>query len=350
VTRSARIAVASIDCFATQRRAALLITVALAELLHIGHAAVRTVPADDVRRLPAVLQPVADHAAPNGVRPRLGRLMARRSRIDEGFPGNLAGFHGLEDTGFYSALAPLRAQEFFLAIEPDADDKTPVTYRTSGVGALHERRSLHHPLLDLLGVRFVLCAPTTVEQTPPEEASIPTWIDRTPERTGGYRLLERTQVLPRATFVSEIDVLPDRAERLLALSRADRDVAHRTVLEVAPQNDRRPSSTQVPPHDAAVVSIIEHRDEQVIVDVDAPRDGYLRLADPYDAGWRATVDGHATTVLIADHWLRAVAVPEGRHRVVFSYDAPRVLWPPRLSVLGLLIAGLLAFKHPRRRP
>ena len=78
-------------------------------------------------------------------------------------------------------------------------------------------------------------------------------------------------------------------------------------------------------------------------------DGYVRLADPYDAGWRVTVDGEDAPLYIADHYLRAVHVEAGEHEVMFTYDQARAVWPLRLSLLALLttLAALLTGRRPR---
>lgn len=316
------------------RRLAWLWPLAALELLHAGLGAVRTAAAEAVRQPPAVLQPLLAAAAPAGVRPRLARLMPRRSRLDQGLPGNYVGWFGGEDTGFYSALAPLRALEFFTAIEPDAADKTDIAYRTAGVGALHDPASLDHPLLDLVGVNFVL--------TPLSLPPAATRIDRTPPGCGAYHLYERTTVLPRATFVRGVERLPDRAERLAALARRDREPAAVVVLEDA--------AAPVPAAGAGSgqVTVVDHRDERVALRVTATADGYVRLADPWDPGWRATVDGEAAPIRIADHWLRAVYVTAGEHDVVFTYDAPGTRWPAWLTATALAVTLVPLLR--RRRP
>ncbi len=85
------------------------------------------------------------------------------------------------------------------------------------------------------------------------------------------------------------------------------------------------------------MTIVHHRDEDVLVEVESTADGYLRLHDPFDAGWLATVDGAPATIHVADHYLRAVYVPAGRHEVSFRYAAPRVVWPERLSLLAFAV-------------
>lgn len=313
------------------RRLLALVGLSIAELLSCSSGPVQTVPAERITTPPRVVGPALAAAETNGVRPRLARL----ARADEGrvaamYPPNLPGSHGLEDAAGYNPLPPARYEEFFLAIEPDAPGKASVAFHGAGVGAFHDPASLSHPLCDLFGIRFVLVQPGA-----PIGQGL---VDRTPPGTGGFRLFERTTALGRATFVRDVDLLPKRSDRLAALARADRDVKNRIVLE-------DPSSVKPAPrpHQPAKVEIVEHRDERVVVRVQTDADGYLRLADPYDAGWRATVDGYQTEVYAADHYLRAVYLKPGDHEVVFTFDGARVLWPRHVSLLTLLAIGWLAF-------
>jgi hypothetical protein len=59
--------------------------------------------------------------------------------------------------------------------------------------------------------------------------------------------------------------------------------------------------------------------------------GLLVLSEITNPGWRATVDGRAVDVEIADHALRAVAIPAGEHTVELRYQ-------PRSLRIGLIIS------------
>lgn len=76
----------------------------------------------------------------------------------------------------------------------------------------------------------------------------------------------------------------------------------------------------------------------------------MRVAEKFDAGWRATVDGQSWPVLRVDYMFQGVALEEARtHRVVLRY-AP-TSWPLVMQAVGLL-AGLgasLWLAIPRRR-
>ncbi len=334
---AALLAIAVVLLVRPRARLAILLGATVLELLHAGAGFFVAVPAVQVATPPAAVAPALAATEPNGVRPRFQRLVAPRdARGGAVYPPNLAGYHGLEDAAGYNPLPPSRYEEFFTALEPDREDKADVAFGGAGVGAFKDPASLSHPLADLYGIRFVL-----TDQAVPASRTLE---ERTPPGTGAFRLLERTTALPRATFVHEVDVLPDRAERLAALADRNRDVARRTVLE----DPAAPRPTLGDGAAAATVEIVSHRDEEVVVRVVNERDGYLRLHDPFDPGWTATVDGRPTTVFAADHYLRAVHLPPGDHEVVFRYDAPRVLWPERLSLLALAAILLLLRSSPPR--
>ena len=338
----------------------VLLAATMTELLILGLGPVQTVDAERVTRPPKVLAPVLAEHVEDQPRPRIQRLVAPGSLPNTGLPGNVPGFLGVADANAYNPLPPARFEEFFNAVEPG------VSYSGAGVGAFRDPGSLTHPLCDLYGIRFVLSR--TDATTAAAKAVATGWCrapgvgvgawaallrelraargiaDRTPTGTGGYRLLERANAMPRATFVRVVDQLPDRAARLTALADRRRDVRRRVALEdpTAPT----PSPARGWTSD---VEVTRHDDEVVELRVRSSHDGYVRLADPHDLGWRVTVDGEDAPLYVADHYLRAVHVEAGEHEVVFTYDQARAVWPLRLSLLALLtaLAALLTGRRPR---
>lgn len=317
----------------TQRtvRAAALTFLAAAELLHAGLGPMQTVEAHRVRTPPLVLQPVLEAPREQGAfRPRLQRLGGRADgRVQALHPPNLAGFHGIEDLAAYNPLPPARMEEFFRCIEPDAAGKASVTFGGAGVGWFHDEASLAHPLCDLLGIRFVL-----TDRELPAAANL---VDRTVPGTGPFRLIERTTVLPRITMVHEVEVLADKEQRLSRLADRSRNVRDAVILE--DPDAPRPE----PRNGESTIEVVRLEDEGLGIRVVTPAAGYLRIADPWDPGWTAAIDGKPTTLYAADHHLRAVFVPAGTATVTLRFDGPRVVWPQRIALCALLlILGLLA--------
>ncbi|MGK0303111.1 MAG: hypothetical protein ACI89X_003999 [Planctomycetota bacterium] len=324
-----------------------LVSATVIELLVMGLGPMQTVPAERVTAVPKVLAPVVlaskRDEQPQQPRPRMQRLLTA-GMPSNGLPGNMPGFLGLADANAYNPLPPARFEQFFETIEPG------MGYGGAGVGSFHDPKSLTHPLCDLYGIRYIVTN-QKVKQTA-------TMLDRTPEGTGSFRLLERTTAMPRATFVRNVDViadtppLPDVAAdehprpaqaRLDALGKRDRDVRNRIVLER--KDVIIPTAAD---NVTADVQITLHDDEEVKLNVTCSHDGYVRLADPFDKGWRATVDGEPADILIADHYLRAVYVEPGEHQIVFTYDGARVVWPLRLTLLAWAFV-LACFVTGRRK-
>jgi uncharacterized membrane protein YfhO len=74
------------------------------------------------------------------------------------------------------------------------------------------------------------------------------------------------------------------------------------------------------------------------------------LADAYDDGWRATVDGAPAPVLRANRAMRAVPIDAGEHVVEFHYRSAAFEVGAWISGLGwLAVAGALATSWRRRK-
>jgi hypothetical protein len=93
------------------------------------------------------------------------------------------------------------------------------------------------------------------------------------------------------------------------------------------------------PDSISTIAIDKLGDEQIELSTESDFNGYLVVADQYYPGWRASLDGLDKPILRANYVQRAIALPAGKHKVVFSYK-------PESYRIGLLISsialGLLA--------
>ena len=78
----------------------------------------------------------------------------------------------------------------------------------------------------------------------------------------------------------------------------------------------------------------------------APRPGLVYLADTYDDGWSATVNGRPVKIEVANYAFRAVAVPKGEVKLQFSYSPPGFKVGIIISIAGLCFAMALALSSP----
>jgi hypothetical protein len=86
----------------------------------------------------------------------------------------------------------------------------------------------------------------------------------------------------------------------------------------------------------------------VAVTTDAP--GLLVLAEPWFPGWSASVEGRTAPCIVANAWMRAVPVPAGRSRVVFTFRSTYLAAGAALSLLALVVLLALTWRRFVNRP
>jgi hypothetical protein len=151
--------------------------------------------------------------------------------------------------------------------------------------------------------------------------------------SGDVKIYENSTVLPRAFFVSDALFAASPAEAFQLMQAETFDPARTVVVMGAGENEET-GERENPPSvfPSLYPSIISYSPEQIVIDLAAPRLGYLVLTDAYYPGWTATVDGQPAEIEQADIMFRAVRVPAGQHRVELRYQ-------PRLFSFGLLISA-----------
>ncbi len=94
---------------------------------------------------------------------------------------------------------------------------------------------------------------------------------------------------------------------------------------------------------------VRQPDRVVIQSPDATA-GRLVLADPAYPGWHVTVDGHPAKSVTQRGIFRAVDLPAGSHRVVWTFKPPRLVAGAFISLAALLaLTGIAATPWVRRR-
>jgi hypothetical protein len=149
----------------------------------------------------------------------------------------------------------------------------------------------------------------------------------------GARLYELPQSPGRAHVTARLATLRGDAAVLSALAapRAAGVAPSRDALAV----DSDVADFALPEHAKAGEAVVA-RAEGARLDVRADGPGLLVVAEGYDAGWSAALDGRPARVVRVNHAQLGVALPEGPHRVTLRYR-------PRGFTAGLLLlaAGLV---------
>ena len=246
------------------------------------------------------------------------------------FPANTPSVYGIEDLHVFGPLHPEDLDVLLAAVEP----RLAHPWR---VAPFEREASLASPVLDLLGVRYVLTA--------------------RPVAVAGLRLVhegdvfiyENENALPRALFVPgwELASSWEAAARLLASGAVDpRD---RVLLQQAPSEvvgEGAPDPGVAPA--ANDVRLLERDTARVALEKTGPDAGFVLLTGRFYPGWRASVDGDPAPVLRADVMFQAVRVGPGTRRIVFEYR-PTALRLGAWATLAAL-AGLAAVAWRAARP
>jgi uncharacterized membrane protein YfhO len=92
---------------------------------------------------------------------------------------------------------------------------------------------------------------------------------------------------------------------------------------------------------------------RVVIEVEEGPAGWLVLTDVWYPGWTCQVDDRPVTVGRADYLFRAVAVPEGRHEVVFTFGPDSYRLGRRISLIALsgtcVVLAVLRLTASRKR-
>jgi hypothetical protein len=78
------------------------------------------------------------------------------------------------------------------------------------------------------------------------------------------------------------------------------------------------------------------------LDYNAPSDGWMVIRNPYQKGWRATVNGSSAPVLIANTFAMAVPVKTGKNKVLLEYKPGFFVFDRLLVYLGIIGNLILA--------
>lgn len=204
---------------------------------------------------------------------------------------------------------------------------------------LPDDERLGHPLLDLLGVRYLLATERLVHGGPETGP-----VFEGPN--GRFHVHERATALPRAFTVAQLRVLADDEAVLTHMTDEAFRPAQEALCTAADAADIEPGPAVAA---TRAVRFVEDHGSSVALDVAAGEPSWLVLADTLLPGWSATVDGSPQRIVRANHSMRAVRLPAGACTVRFTYAAPGLRTGALASLLGLAVTVLLGAVALRRR-
>ncbi len=236
---------------------------------------------------------------------------------------------GLRDVRGYDAVDPARVVEL-LEIARDPASPTPgygrlLWWRPRWVDLRPDGARLS-PILDLLGVRYLIFRGSPPAATKPLLSGDDYWV------------VENPRALPRAFVPRQVRTAENGAQRLELL--ADDDFDPREVAYVEARVD-------LPEDSRGKATIVGEIPTRITVDLDMQTPGLVVLSDQWHAGWKARIDGKPAAILRTNHALRGVIAPAGPAQLVFSYEPASLALGIRLmlaALFGLLVWAALVLR------
>lgn len=249
-------------------------------------------------------------------------------------PANVLESHGLSDVRGYDGVDPRQLVEL---LDPLLDERakpalTPWTrlqlYTPRVAWDAASGRLELAPVLDMLGVRYLIFPGDPGPGARPLFAA----------GHSGHWVAENPDVLPRAFVPRRARTLAGDEEVRRLLGAADFDPRETAYVTGALSSSGSVSGS-------ARIVADEPMRIRVEAELDAP--GLVVLADRWDAGWRASVDGSPAPILRTNHVLRGVEVSAGRHTLDFRYQPVGHTTGWKVSAAAAL--ALLAWSAPFSR-
>lgn len=183
------------------------------------------------------------------------------------------------------------------------------------------------PVLNMLNTRYLVSAqPIQADGLTPVV-----------ESEGGY-LYRNVTALPRAFLVDSVRVIAEKDAIFEAMGDPGFRPGEFAILE-------KPVGERLGPLGNSSVEITLHTPHRIEMLVDAEAPSLLVLSEIYyPAGWQATMDGRPVEIHQTNYVLRSVAVPEGRHDVVMTFEPLSFTAGHLVSRIAstLVLAGLIA--------
>ena len=235
------------------------------------------------------------------------------------WPPNIASTFGLEDIRGYKSLYLARYNRLARLI--DGEDPEQLGSGVASFRAYITAAYTQRELLDMLNVEYLLFPPGSTAPAAYQPLEL---VYQDDEGT----IYRNPTVLPRAWMVYQTEVITAEQQQLQRLIDPAFDPAAQAFTD-------QPLPTTDTPNEELTNPIVTYNPNQVQIDLQTATPGLLVLADAYDDGWQATLNGQPTLLYRTNYALRGVWVPAGEHSITMSYRPVALMWGIVISLITL---------------
>lgn len=247
----------------------------------------------------------------------------------EVLPPNTWMVYGLSAPSGYNPLALKRYAQFYNIYNGNLFD--------GGVSRYLELGNFNSPLLDLLGVKYLLVAKRDNDKIGPDNDIRKELSESRFQKVFEDKslvVLENTQVLPRVLLYDKYEVVKDYKEVFLKLQQGF-DFREKVILDKQIDNVK----LNIAADDYA--KIIQIQPNKLTIEANIKDQAILMLTDTDYPGWQVYVNSKRMPLYQADGIFRAVLLPQGRSVINFIFNPQSFKIGFYLSFLSLIAIILL---------
>ena len=227
--------------------------------------------------------------------PKPFRVMSLDNRA---IPPNVTAFYGIETPEGYDPVYDARYEEFIAALNRNAPNITP----PFGFNRIITLSNVDSPLLPLLNVKYVLALDTIQNKNL-------TLVDQ----EQSTRVYVYTKALPRIYPVEKIIVKHSKQDAMNMLYDPGFVPGKTAVVE----SNTPISFHQMLPTDSLYITT--QTDSSLIAVSQLSQEHFVVIANAFNAGWHAWIDGKETPIYRTDYVFQGIVVSQGNHTIVLEF-------------------------------
>jgi uncharacterized membrane protein YfhO len=154
------------------------------------------------------------------------------------------------------------------------------------------------------------------------------------DRKQKQTIYKNTTYLPRAWFVENVELIPQKRDIWKRLNQQEFNPAKSAIVEKNIEEIYAPIQAEV--------NLIEFDLHKLKFAVKTDTTSFLTVSEIYyPAGWKAYLDGMETEIYATNYILRGVVIPKGEHVLEMKFESAVYTLSLKFSLIGLIITVLL---------
>jgi len=238
-------------------------------------------------------------------------------------PPNSWDYYKLESIEGYNPLRLLSYNQYFNLL-----NNNPYFSKPSRFSELENDPNSKY--LDALNVKYIVSLKTGKDNNNDQKIKIlanqikPIFTDKS------VVVYENENVSPRSYFSQKVLIVSSESDLSKIMENKDFDPTKTAILLENPEASLEYDSN-------SKIDIVSHQPNKVILNTSSSTQNLAILADAYDQGWQASIDGQKTKLYLVNAALRGVVIPAGDHQVVFEYKPDPFTTGLKISLLSIIL-------------